>query len=368
MRILPFLLYILVVFSVSCMEEGDKIYNSYNYYYPDTTDNPPDTLPPVGVQIVFPAPGEILEISYDWREVSSPYYYNCPMVYQTDTLILAEVMTNVTRTVIEARVFMRSGTNGSFNQYSYQTFPIGNHFFIPIHERSNHETYNLPQDLNYAFWVSVMTDDSVSYISPTVPFGLTYKVNYDLDTTPLAPIADTLLDYNSGQNLQIEWCPASPNVDSFVVSMRNDEVGLVRTFSVSGRYNETGTALFSPISDYSVWIKAKNTFGVSAASDTMHIHTREPIAPDNLEASTNSEGLVHLHWSNHALPDAFLISRCDTLSEWSTVQSIHCEDYYCPNSYTDSTAESRQVYYYRIGIEYSVGTWWGLDSVGVWIP
>ncbi len=181
-------------------------------------------------------------------------------------------------------------------------------------------------------------------------------------TVPLIPLADTLFENSYDQRLSISWCPRSPNVDSFHVAIRRDVTGVITRlrYSGEGNYGENITD-YLPLNAYSVWITASNDYGESAASDTMHVTTREPNPPDNFSATIYSDESVRLSWSNRANPDTLQISRRDTLSDWATIRTLECDNGYCPSYFIDSTATSNTVYYYRLGMQFENGLWWAPD-------
>ncbi|MCB1060672.1 MAG: hypothetical protein KDB65_10595 [Calditrichaeota bacterium] len=370
MRFLPILLYLLVALAIGCNPEGDKIYNTYNYYYPeDTTTVPdPDTTEDHSIQVTYPANDEIIELWYDWIEDLTPSPYYCPWGYSADTTVYAELSVDIPGTIVEARVFVRSSPNGSFNQTAVIPYPGVNQIFARVFQYSSSFTSSTLYDQNLAFWVSLTSDDSTNYISPTVSFKIKSRVNYDFETIPETPAMDSVYEHSSQQRLYIEWCPRSPNVDSFRVAIRDDATGDVVRFAWTGLQNGLTYIDYVPLTDYSVWVTAENEYGSSAASDMKHITTQAPVLPDNFEASIRPGAEVRLSWSNHAYPDSVLVSRRDTLNDWTAIKSLGCSGTSCPSSWSDTTGTTSTVYYYRLGIQYSNGIWWSSDSIGVWIP
>ncbi|MBL0062938.1 MAG: hypothetical protein IPP40_15985 [bacterium] len=366
MRLLSVLLYLFIVIAVGCVPEGDTINNSYNYYYPDDTTGNPDTT--YSVQITYPARNEAVEIWYDWFELASPGYYNCPWILRTDTTISAEVSTNVPGTIIQANVFLQTSPSGSFYQSTVMPYPGGSSFSIRLYRFSPSNSVIIPPDQNFAFWVSLTTDDSMNYISPTVSFRLVSKVNYDMESAPEVPVVDTLFETDYTQRMTTKWCPQSPNIDSFYVSYRETMTGQVRRFAYQSSTRESNYTRYLPTTAYSVWVTAANGYGESAASDTLNLTTTEPILPEHLGATIYSDGSVDIQWNCPCYPDSMLVARKDTLSDWSTIQSLYCNSGYCPSHYEDSTAASNTVYYYRVGVQFRNGIWWTPDSVAVWVP
>lgn len=369
MRILLLLLVLVFVIAAGCVPEGDDIYNTYNNYYPEDSTSNPDTTEPYSIQISYPASHQVLEIWNEWIENPNPNPYSCNWGYQSDTMFFADVSTDIPEDILEARVFLRTSINASFYQYTILQNPGRGQFSIRIYNYGTGFSYNVHPEADCAFWVSLTTVDSTNYISPTVPFRLVPRINYDMATIPVAPLADTLIESSNQQRLTIEWCPQSPNVDSFQVAIRRDVTGEIERlrFPNNGYFDAFYTR-YLPVTAYSVWITASNEYGASAASDTMRVTTREPFPPHNLGATVYSDQSITLTWSNRAYSDSLQIARRDTVSAWETIQTLGCETGYCPSYYSDTTAISNTVYYYRIGMQFENGLWWAPDSVGVWIP
>lgn len=366
MRLSIVLLITATTFLISCVTEGDKIYNSYNYFPEDSTgDN--DSTGTEFVQIVSPTSNQVFEVWYDW--VPYPYYQSCEWGYQADTVYFAEVTTTIEEPITEARVFVRTSPSGGFNQYSVEQFPGQEHFFVRIFNFNVQFTQNISPELDGAFWVSLTTSDSTNYISQTVPFRIESRVHYDMATVPVAPVADTLIENSYQQRMLIEWCRQSPNSDSFHVAIRRDQTGHVARVNMSTEYyGQMEYTDYLPVSDYSVWISASNEYGESAASDTMRLTTHEPLPPGDLAATTYANHDIILSWWNRSLPDSILIGRRDTLNGWATIDALECQAPYCTGNYTDTTTVQGTIYYYRLGGSFENGVWWYADSVGVWAP
>ncbi|MBK6765603.1 MAG: fibronectin type III domain-containing protein [bacterium] len=352
---------------MGCVTEGDKIYNSYNYFHPDTTGND-DTTATYSIDITGPARNEVLEIWHDWVENPYSNYGDCNWGYRVDTMFYAEVATNIPETIIEARVFLRTSAWGSFYEHSSITNPGNDLFVVRIFNYSTQFQYNVPGDMDCAFWVNLTTADSANYISPTVPFRVVSRVHYDLETIPATPVADTLFESTYQQRLTISWCRESPDIDSFHVDIRRDATAEIRRLSFSGsEYYGTNFTDYLPVTDYSVWVSALNEYGESAPSDTMQVTTNEPVPPEEFRASTYSDSRVELWWYNRSHPDSLLIARRDTLGDWTTIGTLVCEGGYCPTAYSVTTAVRNAIYYYRLGMRFENGLWWAPDSVGVWL-
>lgn len=367
MRSILFLLVVVFLVAAGCNPEGDNIYNTYHNYYPEDSTSIPDTSEDYRVHITYPDRYEVLEIEYNWIQRENPNNYSCQWGYHADTTIYAEVTTNILEPVIEARVFIQNYPGGNFSQYGGDIYPGENPFSIRIYDVNISFSQNTMQDQELAFWVSVTTEDSTNYISPTIPFKIVKKINYDMDVPPLAPVADTLTESTYQQQMYIEWCAQSPNADSFHVSVRAGASGQIARFTVPGSQNELHTNRYAPLTTHSVWITAVNPYGESAASDTMYLTTSEPYPPEDLRAMIYADSRVTISWSNRSYPDSIAISRRDTLSDWSTIETLGCTSY-CPSNFDDTTIVAQTVYYYRIGCQFTNGIWWSQDSIGVWIP
>lgn len=368
MRLLILFFVLTLIVASGCNTEGDNVYNSYNYYYPEDSTGNPDTTETYTIQIPYPGRNEVVEMWHNWIEYPNPNYQVCRWGYKVDTAFFAEVTTDIPGTIVEARLFLRTSPNGSFNQYTVVQYPGGSPFQIRIFERDISFSSSIEDDRDYAFWVSLTTEDSTNYISPTIPFRVISRVNFDMDSAPMSPTSDTLYETTSQQSLRVEWCPLSPNAEGFSIALRPNDGGQIRYFPASNTQQYLYINDYLPISSYSVWVLAYNDNGVSSASDTMYITTNEPILPNNLNARVYSDERVEIYWSNRCFPDSLLVSRRDTLSEWSTIKSLGCYETSCQNSYSDTTAASNTVYYYRVGTKFSNGVWWAPDSIGVWIP
>ncbi|MFZ5432913.1 MAG: fibronectin type III domain-containing protein [Calditrichota bacterium] len=366
MRLLLVLLSLAILFAVGCNTEGDKYYNSYNYYYPEDSTNHPDTTD-APVRITYPERYERIEIWYDWINFNYPDYNGCRWGYDIDTTIRAEVVTDISEDISSAQVYLRTNDYSGFSAYGPAVIPTSSTFSVIIYNINQSGTYSPPDTLNYSFWVQVTTESGSNYISPTVPFQLISKVDFPLVAIPDVPEADTVFESSYYQQMTITWCPQSPNVDSFKVHLRTVGTGETVHFAVTGTQRNYSIRYYLPVTAYTVWVTAENEYGESDASESLSITTNPPFLPEDLRAIQYPDHRIELQWYNIAYPDTIQVSRRDTLGEWTTIRALDCTNYR-PSSYVDSTAQAHSIYYYRLGIQFANGTWWTPDSIGVWIP
>lgn len=342
-----------------CTLQGDKIYNTYNY--------PGDSTGMV--RVLDPAPGTVFQANFDWVEGQNPDYYWCDWgYYREDTSFTALVRAYVPGDVRSAQVYADFSGNGHFNPYGQVVHPVADSFRVPIYAQPSY--YASVGDTDFVtFYVEVTTTDGANYLSRNVPFEVFFGLATPIHTAPDAPAVDTLVEQNYN-GLVVRWCSRSPLVDHFITFLYSSGNGQTMVDTLSQRPWQTNFLQYLPLANYSFWMKAINSYGVSPASDTLHITTLPPATPTDLEAWVHSGTIVELHWYNHnSGPDSVLIARRDTVSAFSTIRSLPIYNTGSPPyQYTDSTAVSHNVYFYKIGIQFVTGTWWSADSAGVWVP
>ncbi|MBK6911657.1 MAG: hypothetical protein IPH10_12140 [bacterium] len=151
--------------------------------------------------------------------------YSCPWGFRSDTFLYADVTTDIPGVIVEARLFRRIQQYGDFSQYSVVNFPTGSSFRLPLASFNNNFASYMSEDFSITFWVSLMTEDSANYASPTITIQTVSRVHFDTAAAPLAPVIDTLFEQSYQQRIDILWCRQSPNVDSIRMAIRADESG-----------------------------------------------------------------------------------------------------------------------------------------------
>jgi hypothetical protein len=368
------LLCLTAIYLASCKTEGDQTYitnvypndtTGHDTVYIDTTGNPHS----VSIQVVYPPAYATEQTLAEWTRVSNQEEH-CVWRYRVDTVFSAVIATNFRSTLLSAMVFVKRSDYSDYDLQATIYNPSNDTIRIPFYRA----TYSLSSmftadSVNGSFWVRIMDEDSTNYISPTRNFKIVLHADDHLTAPPAAPYIDTVIEAETYQNIAITYCVDSPGVIRTILFYQAQGTSHVESDTSTTDHVVT-LYRYLPVTQYAVWIKQQNSIGLSPASDTSRLFTREPAVPTYLSASVGHSRVVDLHWSNHvSYCDSILIGRRTASDVWHTIEAISQSP--SPNLttyYTDTTVVANTNYLYRVGVAFSNGVWWCQDSVGVWIP
>jgi hypothetical protein len=152
----------------------------------------------------------------------------------------------------------------------------------------------------------------------------------------------------------LSWTDNSNNETEFKIERSTDAGVTFTEIATVGAnvttYADTG---LTPLTTYSYRVRASNSAGNSAYSNTASVALMPPTAPTNLTAAlVGNSGQVNLTWTDNSNNETgFQVERSTNGSTFAVIATTAANT----TSYRDSSAVKGQQYFYRVAAKNSVG-------------
>jgi hypothetical protein len=171
-------------------------------------------------------------------------------------------------------------------------------------------------------------------------------------TTPAPPTNLTATAASSTQ-INLAWSDRSNNETGFRVERSADGTTFTQIAAVGTNITKYANTGLSGSTKYYYRVRAYNSSGNSAYSNTATATIGLPAAPTNLTASeVGNSGQVDLRWrDNSSNETGFQVERSTNGSTFDIITTTAAN----VTSYRDSSGDKRQRYYYRVAAKSKVG-------------
>jgi subtilisin family serine protease len=168
-------------------------------------------------------------------------------------------------------------------------------------------------------------------------------------TPPAAPSSLTATATSSSA-INLTWTDNANNEDGYTVERSTDNATFTQIASIaanSTNYSDTG---LTASTTYYYRVRAFNSAGNSAYSNTASATTQSPpptppAAPSNLSASATSSTAINLTWTDNANNEnGFTVERSTDNATFTQIASIAANS----TSYSDTGLTASTTYYYRV--------------------
>jgi hypothetical protein len=157
---------------------------------------------------------------------------------------------------------------------------------------------------------------------------------------------------SSSTAINLKWTNNSPTATAIVAESSTDGINFTQLSSLPGNATSFASTGLSTGTAYYYRVRAMNTAGASAYSNTASAVLMPPAAPGPLVASAVSASVIEMHWTNNSpIGTAILIENSTDGLTFSQAAVLGAR----AASYWNTNLKDSTLYYYRVRAQNAVG-------------